>query len=188
MKEPKKVKNVPIIVYIASGLSFVPFWGAFIGLLALLAGLTIYKSRALTIVGTIGLFISLTVYGGLYYFGKIQRGGLFDEQSTDLSRACLKILTEKIELYKLKTGRYPQRLEDATLDNLSELHIDPILDKISAVDESRNFYYRLDSNGYYLFSIGFDKKPFTADDIHPVLSDKEINSYGIKTTEKKPSP
>lgn len=188
MTETKTSKKVPVIVYIASGLSIVPFWGTFIGLLSLITGQTIYKSRALTIVGSIGIVISLTLYGGLYYFGKIQRGGLFDKQSITLAGASLKMLTEQIELFKLKTGRYPQNLEEATKDNYTQLHIDPILDKISDENETSNFYYRVDSDGYFLFSVGFDKTPFTADDIYPILTDNEKNRFGIKTLEKKPSP
>jgi len=149
---------------------------------------TIWKAGAFLLAATKAGAIRRTAGAGIYtlrgtgfYFGSIQRGGIYDEMTTKLSQYKLNILIKEIELYKVKTGTYPQNLKQVTKDESDLLHFDPILEKICWQNENKDFYYKYDDNHYELFSVGFDKTPYTNDDVFPNLKNKS----GYK--QKKPS-
>jgi len=176
----KQKREVPVLVYIISGLSLIPWIGGFIGLAILISGLIYYKNKILIAVGSLGILFTISIYGSLYYFGQIERGGVYDEMTVELSKHSLKTLISEIELYNIKNDKYPDNLIQVTKNGYNQLHLDPILNKVAVKGESKEFYYKLESDGYILFSIGFDKIPFTKDDIHPQLMPNEIEKYGYK--------
>ena len=180
MENNKQKRKVPILVYILSGFSMIPWVGGFIGFVVLLSGIIYYKSKILIAIGATGLIITLGIYGSLYYFGEVKRGGVYDELTVLSTEHSLKMLISEIELYKVQNDKYPENLIQVTKNNYNRLHLDPILEKVATKSESKEFYYKLDSDGYKLFSVGFDKTPFTEDDIHPQLKQIEIKKYGYK--------
>ena len=187
MEKIKQSKDVPVIIYIISALSLIPLLGAFVGLTILILGITYFKNRILIVIGSIGILITIGIYGSLFYFGTIQRGGVCDEMTESLTAYSLETLVKEIELYKIRNEHYPDNLIQVTKNGYNQLHIDPILQKISSKNESKEFYYKLESDGYLLFSVGFDKIPFTNDDIYPSLEQNEIEKYGYMVA-NKPNP
>jgi hypothetical protein len=60
--------------------SFVPLLGIFVGVTAIVIGLTSRKKggKVLALLGAGGIAFSVILYGSLFYFGFAQRGGVYD--------------------------------------------------------------------------------------------------------------
>ncbi len=91
-------------------------------------------------------------------------------------------MVKEIEFYKIQNGKYPQYLKDiepkgkpqgfVSIYDVSQIRLG---DK-----EPKLFYYELVNGGtnYYLFSVGSDGKPFTKDDVYPVLDESQMKHIG----------
>jgi hypothetical protein len=153
--------------YVLAGLSFIPLVGVLFGVVAIGWGLFARRrgSKRIAILGAAGICFTVLIYGGLFYFGAVQRGGLYDELRTKMAQGDLNILVKSVEFYKQTHGEYPASLEElksslpaGSQDSLAT--IDPRIIKSSQGD--RLFYYRrVDAEHYYLRGIAPDGKPFS---------------------------
>jgi ABC-type transport system involved in multi-copper enzyme maturation permease subunit len=173
-------QKTPIILYIVSGLSFIPIYGIIFGLIAILFGaIGKYKNKILIIVGSCGILFSIIMFSSLYYFGVIQRGGTFDRLSVHMAESQLTNIVRELEYHKIQNGRYPDSLKHLGTKNSFVSIYDPILAKIDTKKSIPFYYYELKDSGYYLFSAGFDGTPFTDDDILPKITCEEARKIGI---------
>ncbi len=167
-KEKEKLGEFP---YVIGGLSYIPLLGVLFGIIAIIWGFVTKKlgGKTLAFIGAGGIAFTVLVYSGLFYFGFIQRGGVFEELRTELAKSTITSLVQTIEFYKTQDGTYPASLEllHRSLPERSMVFVfDPT--DVGMSSESRYFYYQLvDDDHYYLLGVGADGEPFTSDDIHP---------------------
>jgi hypothetical protein len=175
--------------FIIGGLSFVPGIGVLFGIGAIIWGLVSKKEggKTLALMGIGGIAFSCVIYGGLFYFGFAQRGGIFDDLRAQQARTSLHSCVQAIEVYKVQHGSYPDSLEElrASLPKESFVPVyDPTITKFGA--PLRYFFYqRVGTDHYYLRGVGPDGVPFTADDILPPI-DNTNGKLGLLLDAPKP--
>ena len=169
-EKPEKLSGLPFVV---GGLSFIPLIGVLFGIVAIVWGLVTRRpgGRKLALVGAGGIAFTILLYGGLFYFGFVQRGGLYDDLRAKLAQSVLNSVVPAIEVYKLQHGSYPESLEQLrkSLPKDSFVFVyDPTVMPFGS--EPRYFFYeRVGADHYYLRGVGPDGEPFTADDILPQI-------------------
>jgi hypothetical protein len=178
----EKLSGFPFVV---GGLSFIPLIGVPFGIAAIVWGLVTKKvgGRKLAIVGACGIALTILLYGGLFYFGFVQRGGVYDELRVRLAQTTLNGVLPVVEVYRLQNGTYLDSLEQlrASLPKDSTvMMLDPSDVRLGGM--SRSFFYqRVDADHYYLRGVGPDGKPFTADDILPQAGMGPAGRLGLLT-------
>ena len=109
--------------------------------------------KKLAIIGSCGIGFSIILYSALFYFGMVQRGGVYDELRVQLGKTTITSLVQTIEFYKTQNGYYPETLEalQKTLpENTLVFVTDPT--DVQFTEKPRNFHYKLkDESHYYLF-------------------------------------
>jgi hypothetical protein len=127
--------------------------------------------------------VTVALYAGLFYFGLVKRGGVYDDLRAKLAVTMLNGTVREIEFYKSQTGHYPKRLSELDAkDPMKMMNItDPTFVERKGESDAR-FYYELDSSGrfYFLRSVGPDGIPFTPDDILPTLTESEMANIGLR--------
>jgi hypothetical protein len=169
-EKPEKLSGFPFVI---GGLSFIPLIGVLFGIAAIIWGLVTRRrgGRKLALVGAGGIAFTVLLYGGLFYFGFVQRGGIYDELRTRMAQTTLNSVVPAIEFYKLQHGSYPDSLEQLrqSLPKDSFVFVyDPTVMPFGSTP--RYFFYeRAGTDHYYLRGVGADGEPFTADDILPQI-------------------
>jgi hypothetical protein len=178
MTEGKIIGRLP---YVVGGISFIPLIGFPFGIVAIIWGLVKWKKggKALTFIGLGGIVFTIALYGALFYFGFVQRGGVYDELRAELSKTNLTSLVQSIEFYKVQNGKYPedlQTLQKSLPENSLVFIQDP--SKVTGItqEELPLYFYKVTNGGknYYLLGTGQDNIPFTSDDIVPSLESGNI--------------
>ncbi|MCP1375821.1 hypothetical protein [Dyella lutea] len=169
-----------------AGASFIPLLGVPVGLAAILVGLASRRpgGRRVAWIGAAGIAFSVLLYGGLFYFGFVQRGGVYDHLRARLAQAELNDLVPRIEFYRLQHGRYPEDL-DALRGEGGGLNPVMIMDP-STVSPRAFFYRRVGDRHYYLRGLGPDGEPFTADDLVPTLAPTSGSNIGLLLDPPRP--
>lgn len=172
----KKDKKAPIGLIIMSGLSFIPAIGVFFGIVSIVISLFNFKRfKLLFILGLSGIVFTIVIYSTLYYFSSVKRGGTYDELRITMNHYLLKEIDKEMINYKVKFGTYPTVLKDILKIDKNLTLKDPIVHVINNYKGDSLFYYKLTPDSFVLFSVGFDGKPFTSDDIHPNDKDSIMN-------------
>ncbi len=184
-KRTTKKNDIGILAYIVAGASFIPLCGVAFGIVAIIWGfLKIERGgKKIIIIGASGILFTIIIYSSLYFFGFVQRGGIYDDLRTQLAETQLSDLVKSIEFFHLQEGHYPNSLQELQENSSQPLFIYDSTD-VHNSDPSRLFYYELDDSGeyYYLLSVGFDGTPFTDDDIFPSIEGQIENiGYRVKT-------
>ncbi|MEO8998449.1 MAG: hypothetical protein ABI227_03945, partial [Rhodanobacter sp.] len=93
--------------------SFVPLLGVVVGIVAIVIGLGSRKrgGRLLALLGAGGIAFSVILYGSLFYFGFMQRGGVYDGLRVQMAQSTIDELVPQIEFYRLQHGSYPASLD-----------------------------------------------------------------------------
>lgn len=171
-------------LYVLGGASFIPLIGVPFGFFAFFAGLFTWRKGGwkLSLIGVGGILVTALLYGGLFYFGFVQRGGIYDGLRARMAQQQLNDLVKSVEFYKVQYGSYPTRLEN--LNPFLEDSPTSIYDmtRIGINVAQRLYYYELDpaEETYYLFAVGADDTPFTSDDILPTISAQENSNVGYR--------
>ena len=179
-KQPGKLGAFPFVI---AGLSFIPLLGIFFGIIAVAWGIVKRKSggKKLALIGCGGIIFTIVLYSALFYFGVIQRGGLYDNLRTELSKNIITSLVQAIEFYKIENGQYPESLEvlrKSLPDNSMVFIFDPT--DIKLTGKPRHYYYELvDNDHYYLLGVGPDGEPFTEDDTLPQVKMGHRSKVGL---------
>jgi len=174
--------------YVCAGLSFIPCLGVPFGLVAIVFGV-VRSMRTVLILGICGIAFTFVLYGSLFYFGMIQRGGIYDQLRAKMAVTMLNSTVKEIEFYKVQHGVYPQTLDDLADQEKGGFvsSDDPTaMERGGKMDEK--FYYKLDPSGkyYYLRSVGPDGIPFTDDDMLPSLPASDLKNTGLRLD--RPAP
>ncbi len=170
--------------YIIGGASFIPGIGILFGIVAIIWGLVTNKlgGKKLAVIGASGIALSVILYSSLFYFGFVQRGGVYDDLRTQLSKNTITSLVQSIEFYKVQNGKYPDSLEilqKSLPENSMVFVYDPT--DVQMGRQPRYFHYELIDDGhYYLLGVGADAKPYTSDDILPNIEAKSDSNIGFK--------
>jgi hypothetical protein len=176
--------------YVLGGLSFIPMLGVIPGVISIIWGLSSRKAggRTLALIGGAGVLFTVALYAGLFYFGFVQRGGIYDELRVRLAQTVIDDLVPRIETYKIQNGRYPDSL-DALKESLPPNSVAVIYDPTDVrAAKPRAFYYeRVGEDHYYLRGVGADGVPFTPDDIVPEVGGAQPGKLGL-LRERQPSP
>ena len=175
-EQQEKLGAFPFVI---GGMSFIPMIGVLFGLVAIVWGLTTKKAggRKLAFIGGGGITLTVVLYSTLFYFGFVQRGGVYDDLRSKLSETTITSLVQAIEFYKTQHGKYPESLE-VLKKSLPENSMVFVFDPANV--KPRYYYYKLiDSRHYYLLGVGPDGKPFTADDILPKIDVGAQSKVGL---------
>jgi hypothetical protein len=169
--------------YVVGGLSYIPLIGILFGAIAVVWGLTTRKAdgRRLALIGAGGVAVTVVAYSALFYFGFVQRGGVYDDLRIKLAEGTLTTVVHAIEVHKLQTGAYPESLEAlrASVPNDTFVFVFDSTD-IGLGGTPRYFHYQVvDSDHYYLLGVGPDGQPFTADDVLPKVELKPGSRLGL---------
>ncbi len=169
--------------YVIGGVSFIPGIGIIFGIVAIIWGLVTKKlgGKKLVIIGACGISLSVILYGSLFYFGFIQRGGIYDDLRAQLSKTTITSLAQAIEFYKTQNGKYPESLE-ALRKSLPENSMVFVFDPthVQMGGAPRYYHYELiDESHYYLLGVGPDEKPYTSDDVLPNIKIKKNSGVGL---------
>jgi hypothetical protein len=155
---------------LVGGLAFIPILGFPFALVSLLWGLLCWKKNGAKLVslGLAGPILSLIV---LFGFVRIITSIFFGEIPSESTRlqTALTETAAMIEAVKRNTGTYPESLQAlADSPNYWQSFDYTQPQKIASGKSIQpNYYYQRVGNppGYYLFAVGLDGKPFTADDV-----------------------
>ncbi|MFZ1414941.1 MAG: hypothetical protein WAS73_10250 [Defluviicoccus sp.] len=177
--------------YVIGGMSFIPLIGVLFGIVAIIWGLFTKKlgGKRLAAIGGGGIAFTLVLYGALFYFGFLQRGGVYDELRVRLAQGTINSLVPSIEFYKTQNGKYPESLEalQGWLPKEGFVSVfDPSIAGLGA--QPRYFFYeRVGDDHYYLRGLGVDGKPFTPDDIVPQVPSVPGTKSGLLIERKSDS-
>ena len=170
--------------YVLAAISFIPLIGLLFGIAALVLSILGWRKRGAKIVALIAslrMLCTVALYSALFYFGFVQRGGVYDELRQQLTVNTLSALVSEVEFYRLQHGAYPESLEQLqeSQPNKPIFIVDTSSTPFSA-EPFRLFYYERSSDAhYYLRSVGNDGKAFTADDILPHIEQTENSKIGL---------
>lgn len=175
--------------YVIAGLSFVPLVGVLFGIAAIVWSLVTRKAGRLklALIGGGGILFTIAIYGGLFFFGFVERGGIYDHLRAGLAQGQLYTLVQAVEFYKLQYGHYPdtlQQLQATTPSGAFVFIYDP---SHFGFRGQRLFYYRrIDADHYVLRGLGPDGVPFTDDDIVPMIPGVPNSRIGLLRDLPKP--
>jgi hypothetical protein len=109
------------------------------------------------------------MFVALFYFGFVQRGGVYDAMRVQLAQGQLNQLVPYIELYRTQRGAYPDTLEQVA--EIIPANTAVMIQDVSFVQIGPNgrlyHYERVGDDHYILRGVGADGAPFTGDDIIP---------------------
>lgn len=170
--------------YVVGGMSFIPLLGIVFGIVSIIWGLITKKSggKTLALIGALGILFTMVLYGSLFFFGFVQRGGVYDDLRKQLAETTITPLVQSIEYYKVQNGSYPPDLEtlhQSLPKDAMVIVVDPskvILDDTDSV----YFYYENLGDTYYLLGTGMDGLPFTDDDILPKVAPRGNVGFRVK--------
>ncbi len=169
--------------YVLGGLSFIPAIGVVFGACAITWGLVTRKAggRRVAWIGAAGIGCTVLVYGALFYFGFMQRGGVYDDLRSKMAQSTINSVVPVIEMYKLQSDSYPESmaaLQGSLPKDSTVMLFDPSTMRLGQVP-AYFFYQRVGPDHYYLRGLGPDGVPFTADDIVPQISIANGSKIGL---------
>ena len=176
-------EKLGVFPYVIGGVSFIPGIGILFGIIAIVWGLVTKKlgGKKLAIIGACGISFSVILFCSLFYFGFVQKGGVYDDLRAQLSKSTITSLVQAIEFYKTQNGHYPESL-DVLSKSLPENSMVFVFDPthVQVGGEPRYYHYELkDESHYYLLGVGPDEKPYTSDDVLPDIEAKIDNGIGL---------
>jgi hypothetical protein len=143
--------------YVLGGLSFIPCFGVFFGIAAIVVG-AIKGNKTPIWLGAGGIAFSVVLYGSLFYFGFVAKTGVFADLRVKLATQVIKNDAGQIALYKLQHGHLPKTLADIPSSRDAPfMTSDPWLKPLA--------YKPNDDGTFELRSAGPDGEFNTADDI-----------------------
>ena len=170
--------------YVLAAISFIPLIGLLFGIAALVLSILGWRKRGAKIVALIAslrMLCTVALYSALFYFGFVQRGGVYDELRQQLTVNTLSALVSEVEFYRLQHGVYPESLEQLQKSQPNKpIFIYDTSNTPLSSEPFRLFYYERSGDAhYYLRSVGNDGEPFTGDDILPDIEQSENGKIGL---------
>jgi hypothetical protein len=177
MSEREK-KSIGAGGFVLGGLSFIPLIGVLFGIGAIVLGLASSRkgAKVVALLGALGIAFTIVLYGSLFYFGFVQRGGVYDGLRAQLTQRIVTDTVPMVEMYRIQHDRYPE-----TLDELQAGR--PANQPAFVTDGAGKplYYERVGEDHYYLRGVGPDGQAFTADDVVPVVDPATADKLGLLT-------
>lgn len=172
-EETNKNKKLGTIPFVFAGMSFIPLIGVLFGLFAIGRGLTtkLDGGKKLALIGLAGISFTIVIYGGLFYFGIVQRGGIYDNLRAKMAQTDLNSLVQTVEFYKIQHGEYPDSLE--TLEkSLPKDSVEAfmVFDPRGLKGNQYFYYQKVDADHYYLRGVAPDGRPFSPGALVPQVA------------------
>ena len=96
-----------------------------------------------------------------------------------LSQTQLNTVFKNVEFYKIQHGDYPDSLQQ--IDDLkNDLWLSDALPHKGSRLKPGHYYYEKTGDKYWLFSVGDDGRPFTADDVYPTMNPADSTKFGLR--------
>ncbi|HSZ32847.1 MAG TPA: type II secretion system protein GspG [Puia sp.] len=153
--------------YYLSLLCVIPAFGIIIGLILTLYALLKFKDLKLflliLILTGVGIFLMNVDMNNMKkdaVYGK-ETGTMYSVMAADL----MDDIANKLEVYKIKTGKYPDSLTELKKMYPQLFINDPLSGHNGAIPKQTEFFYIRKEEKYTLFSVGIDGIPNTSDDI-----------------------
>ncbi len=157
-------------------LGLIPNVGVIAGLILLFKGAFQVRDKILIIIGALDILFTPLFWW--FFTSALSHSGTFRTLNMEMAQAELNTVFRYVEFYKVEHGVYPDSLEQ----------IDPQRNGVSIFDPVQTwgggrkgayFFYRKVGQKYWLFSVGLDGKPFTSDDIFPVMKLADTAKFGL---------
>jgi hypothetical protein len=171
LKREHPPHKIAILIFLCA----IPVLGGIIGLILSILGI-VQKNRTYLITGVGGILVTTTLVLVLNY--QTTHRGSFDKTRIIVAKQTLSKMLSALELFKLNYSEYPENLNDLRKIDNTIMYTDPLQQVHPKVDQ--NYFYKRVDSGYYLFSRGFDAKPFTSDDLLPDLSGMNPKKLGLR--------
>ena len=163
-EETSENKRLGTIAFVFAGMSFIPLIGVLFGLFAIGRGLStkLDGGKKLALIGLAGIGFTMVIYGALFYFGTVQRGGIYDNLRAKMAQSNLNSLVQTVEFYKIQHGEYPDSLEtlrkSLPKDSIETIYV---IDPRSLKNNQYFYYQKVDGDHYYLRGVAPDGQPFS---------------------------
>lgn len=160
-REPDRIKSEKIVYWGLLGI--IPVLGGIAGIVLLILGI-LYKSSKLIIVGAIDILLAIIFWVVFvsYLFHWVFNTHPFHDMQKQFTKEELNTAFKDVEFYKLQHGHYPDSLQE----------VEPF--------RQRELFYQKLGDKYWLFAVGEDKQPFTADDIYPTMNPADSTKFGLR--------
>lgn len=156
-------------------LCLIPVFGAVVGIILLMNGISKYKDKWFILIGAGGIIYTLLIC--LIFLNPLNKA--MRTAFVPHAQMAVNELMKSVEFYKLKYGAYPDSLEQLKDNGLIWME-DPI--QSAAFDKNSGhtkFNYQKVGDHYYLFSSGVDGLPNTKDDIYPQVAKEDSSKFGL---------
>jgi hypothetical protein len=170
--KPKRAKRL----YLWGLLGFIPNVGVISGLILLFKGIFQFRDRILVIIGASDILFTFVFW---WIVTSVSfHSTAFKTLEKEMARTELNTIFRYVEFYKTEHGVYPDSLEQMDLKKNNVWINDPV-QSCGPKHKTINFFYRKVGEKYWLFSVGPDGKPFTRDDIFPVMNPADSGKFGL---------
>ena len=157
-------------------LGLIPLFGAIVGVILVLLGISRFKDKILVYIGTACILFTVGVYAFLFFV--LRNSEDVANGFSTIAQIQVNDLIKDIEFYKMQHGVYPNKLEDLQENNKLVAIVDPILLNHST-EGNLNYHYEKVGDRYKLYSVGVDRIENTADDIYPDLLNSDSTKIGF---------
>jgi len=154
-----------------------PNFGVIAGIVLLYQGIVKYKSRLLIIIGVADILFTIVFWAVIQHW--VFNGPVFIKLDKEMSQKMLNTVFKSVEFYKIQHGHYPDSLKQIE-DIQGYVWISDPLPHKGGSSKGSNYYYQKTGDKYWLFSVGEDGQPFTADDIYPAMNPADSTKFGLK--------
>jgi hypothetical protein len=163
-------------LYLWGLLGLIPNVGVISGLILLFKGIFQFRDKILIIIGASDILFTFVFWWIVTTVSFHSTS--FRTLEQQMSRTELNTIFRYVEFYKIEHGVYPDSLEEMDLRKNNILITDPV--QVWGHNRKMvNFFYRKVGDKYWLFSVGWDGKPFTQDDIFPVMNPADSGKFGL---------
>lgn len=163
-------------IYLIGLLCLIPMIGAIVGIVLVILGIAHYKDKVFVIIGSVGILITVAIYGSLIYYSTNTND--FKKGFADIAQTQINDLVKSIEFYKLQHGAYPYSLQQVA-DKNSMIQIYDVSQASTTGKDMPLYHYKKVGGRYLLFSPGMDGKINTKDDIYPTLDNPDTSKLGF---------
>jgi hypothetical protein len=163
-------------LYLWGLLGLIPNVGVIAGLILLFKGIFQFRDKILIVIGAADILF--TVLFWWIFTSALSTSGAFKSLNAGMARTELNTVFRCVEFYKVEHGVYPDSLQQIDPQRNGVSIFDP-LQPWGADHQVRYFYYQKVGEKYWLFSVGLDGKPFTSDDIFPVMNPADTGKFGL---------
>jgi hypothetical protein len=155
----------------------VPNFGVIAGVVLLYQGIVRLKSRLLVIIGVADILFTILFWVAIQHW--VFDGPVFTRLNKEMSQGMLNTVFKSVEFFKLQHGHYPDSLQQIEDIKGYVWITDPLSKKVTS-PQGGNFYYQKTGDRYWLFSVGEDGQPFTADDMYPAMNPADSTKFGLR--------